>query len=335
MHGLCGPDSDLFYAVPTVAWILQELRPNTVVHVVLENAGSMHQSHRTAIMQALGGLNAREHLRTLDSREWSAFPRRRHNFMTLPDRGALVLPARRDAPWEAGWGPIPYAVLCPMMYSRNNVNPRASTIQYHAQSLLYRYATDSSELDWHGRTEHHVRNEIVRTMPRDIGDLYRILLRGQLEYDIERGLGPVMDWIHNEGPRLGYRVPNPDERARATGRAQYFAALDLNEVQLYNAVGNHIDPDALRARIRGPLANVTRGGPPPRHQYPTPADLSVMCQEVAREVAGGGIPTAPSPFPPDLVRILTATRSARNTPGPVHPERDGQTIAAEHGRRAQ
>ena len=64
--------------------------------------------------------------------------------------------------------------------------------------------------------------------------LYRILLRGQIAYDDERRMGPVMGWIHNEGPRLGYRVPNPEERARATGRAQYFAALGLNEVQLYN-----------------------------------------------------------------------------------------------------
>ena len=33
-QGLCGPDSVLFFAVPTVAWILQELKPGTVVHVV-------------------------------------------------------------------------------------------------------------------------------------------------------------------------------------------------------------------------------------------------------------------------------------------------------------
>ena len=131
-QGLCGPDSVLFFAVPTVAWILQELRPDTVVHVVLENAGSMQHIHKAAIMQALGGLNAREHFRTLDSGQWSAFPRRRHYFMTFPDRGNLILPTRRDAPWESGWGPIPSAVLYPMMCSRDNFNPRASTFQYHA-----------------------------------------------------------------------------------------------------------------------------------------------------------------------------------------------------------
>ena len=290
MQGLCGADSVLFFAVPTVAWALQKLRPDTNVHVVLENAGSMQPRHKAAIMQALGGLNAGEHLRTLDSREWSAFPRRRHYFMTLPDSGPLALPARRDAPWEPGWGPIPSATIYPMMCSRSNVTPRASTIQYHAHALLYRYATGDHDFDWHGRPEQHVRNEIIRSMPSDIGDLYRVLLGGTMTYDVERRMGPVMDWIHNEGPRRGYRVPTPDERARATGRAQYFAALGLNEVQLYNAVGNHFDPDALRARIRGPLSRIGREEPTPRHQYPTPADISVIYQEVAREVAGSTFP---------------------------------------------
>lgn len=222
-----------------------------------------------------------------------------------------------------------------MMCSRDSVNPRASTIQYHAQSLIYRYAESSNEFDWHARPEQHVRNEIIRTMPSEVRVLYRMFLRGHLSYADERRMGLVMDWILQESPRLGYRVPSPDERARATGRAQYFRELGLNGVQLYNAVGNHFDPDALRATIRGPSARTTRGDPPPRHQYPTPADLSVMYQVVALEVSSSGIPVAPSPFPPDLVRILTATRSSGNTTDSVRPRTDGQQFAAEHGRREQ
>ena len=130
----------------------------------------------------------------------------------------------------------------------------------------------------------------------------------------ENRMGPVIDWIHQEGPRLGYRVPNPNERARATGRAQYLHELGLKEVQLYNAVGNQLDPDALPARIRGPLFRATRDTTALRHRYPTPADLSVMYQLVAREAVNCGTPAAPSPFPPDLVRILTATRSSGGMP---------------------
>ena len=87
--------------------------------------------------------------------------------MTLPERENITLPARRDAPWEPGWGPIPSAVLYPMMCSRDNLNPRVSTIQYHAQSLVYGYAENGSEFDWHARPEQHVRAEIIRTMPSE------------------------------------------------------------------------------------------------------------------------------------------------------------------------
>ena len=152
-----------------------------------------------------------------------------------------------------------------------------------------------------------------------------------MSYAEERRMGPVIDWIHQDGPRLGYRVPSPTERARPTGRAQYLSELGLNDVQLYNAVGNHLDPDALRARIRGPLSRATRDGTTPRHLYPTPADLSVMYQIVAREVVSNGIPAAPSPFPPDLIRILTATRSSGDMTDHTCPRSDGQQIAAEHG----
>ena len=168
-------------------------------------------------------------------------------------------------------------------------------------------------------------------MPSEVSALYRLLLRGHMSYAEESRMGPVIDWIHQEGPTLGYRVPNPIERARATGRAQNLNELGLNDVQLYNVVRNHFDPDALRARIRGPLFRATRNGTALRHLYPTPADLSVMYQLVAREVVNNGIPAAPSPFPPDLVRILAATRSSGGMPDHARPRPVGQQIAAEHG----
>jgi len=48
-------------------------------------------------------------------------------------------------------------------------------------------------------------------------------------------------------------------------------------------------------------------------------------------VAGAGIPVAPTPFPPDLARTLTATVSS-NTPS---LQEGGPTIAAEDGRHHQ
>ena len=53
-QGLCGPDSIHFFAVVAIRWAAQRLRPDIVVRVVLENAGSMLGLHRDAILEALG-----------------------------------------------------------------------------------------------------------------------------------------------------------------------------------------------------------------------------------------------------------------------------------------
>ena len=146
-------------------------------------------------------------------------------------------------------------------------------------------------------------------------------------------MAPLLEWFHARGPALGFRIPSNHERTRATGRANYLMALGLNEVQLFDAVGNHFDPDALLARIQGPLHWIagTRNVP---HRYPTPADLAVMYRALADQVARSGAPVAPSPFPPDLSRSLTATAGFPPMREDRAPGRDqeGHNLAAEHGR---
>lgn len=284
-QGLCGPDSVLFFAVPTTAWQMQQIRPDLHIHVTLENASSMQQLHRDAIMQPLGGLTAAEHFQTMDSSNWSAFPRRRRYFLTIPDRDPAPNPNRRDNPWDTGWGPIPSAVAGPMMCSRNPGNPRPSAMHYHAQSLIYRYAENDSDFDWHAWPQTHVRNRILNTMPPELSNLYRRLFNpgtGGLTYEDERWLEPVMTWIDEQGPRLGYRVPTPNKGARSTGRFNYLTALRLSEAQLFNAVGNHFDPDALRARIEGLCARSSGARPTDnilsRHRPTWPSSTTRLLQ---------------------------------------------------------
>ena len=38
--GLGGPDSKHFFVMPVLAWMVQQVRPDLVVHVMAENAGS-------------------------------------------------------------------------------------------------------------------------------------------------------------------------------------------------------------------------------------------------------------------------------------------------------
>ena len=213
-------------------------------------------------------------------------------------------------------------------------------MQCHAQCLIYRYADNDSNLDWHAWPQSQVRNRILNTVPPELRNLYRRLLNpGQrgLSYDDERRLEPLMAWIDGQGPGLGYRVPVPIERARSTGRINYLTALRLNEVQLFNVVGNHFDSDALRARIKGPLRKITSTIEQRQHALPSPADLAVIFHSVAWEVTRLQIPVVASAFPPDLMRQLTATfdHTQAGADNDSLPNSGGYSMAAGSGHTSQ
>ena len=123
--------------------------------------------------------------------------------------------------------------------------------------------------------------------------------------------------------------------------------LFRSEVQLYNVVGNHFDPDALACRLYGPLRALLDGPRDARHAYLEPADLAGLYHSLAREVrqqtvrvrggATANIPVRPSPFPDDLnVQLTAAFVRARPHPGHEQPlPQCSGTMAAEDGRDAQ
>ncbi len=310
-QGLCGAQSVHFFVVPAVAWMLRMIRPDVVVHIILENAASMTDRHKGVIMRALGGLRAESNLRTLDSGRWSVFPRRRHYFATVGASEEIEAMAMRPQPWEDGWAPLPpgRGQMAPMMCSRSREGIRASTYQYQPQGLVYRRAGPECGFDWHGCSLDQVRSRILRVMPADVGRRYSRMLRGNLSHREEEWVVPAMEWIEREGPRHGVRTPSPRERARATGRGQYLEELRLSDRDLYNAVGNHFDPDALRMRLREPLRVLAAGAQSTLHEFPAPADLATIYRGLARNVREEGIPVQPAPFPQDLRVALTALHS--------------------------
>jgi hypothetical protein len=190
---------------------------------------------------------------------------------------------------------------------------------------------------------------IIRRMPVDIGVLYRRLTHaGNISIGFEREVEPALEWIDNHGREAGFRVPTAHERARATGRYEYLDALcEGSDMQLYNVVGNHFDPDALSCRIYGPLRTLLEGPRDARHAYLEPADLAGLYYGLAREVGQQTasirgqeptpIPVRHSPFPDDLSMQLMATFT-RARPYVGHeqpPPQDRGPLAAEDGRGAR
>ena len=101
--GLTGLQSFNFFVFPFLLYTLQELRPDTLIHGVIENAGKARPEHTTAIIDAL-------HIHPsqapkLDSAYFTAAPRLRLIASTLPPiEGPVPYPLRRPSPFEEGWG---------------------------------------------------------------------------------------------------------------------------------------------------------------------------------------------------------------------------------------
>jgi hypothetical protein len=113
----------------------------------------------------------------------------------------------------------------------------------------------------------------------------------------------------------------------------------LTDLELYNAVGNHFDVDAVWARLVGPLSRAVAGPGAGRHHFIPPADLVAIYFGLQQEVqgTGRGIPTEPSPFPEDLHGILASMMSSVELPLPPSPgtSHGGGQPAAEDGRRGE
>ena len=135
-RGIAGPQSVLFYAVPVVARAISEIRPDLIVYVLLENAGTTLRQHRHAMGRALGMDEATTdgHSVVVDAADWAHLPRRRLLLSTFPRDAQPWVPPRRSAPWDRGWRPHWQAAMAPLMRARHQTGSfiRGSTFQYMA-----------------------------------------------------------------------------------------------------------------------------------------------------------------------------------------------------------
>ena len=98
--GLCGERSIHFFVSPVLAWAITRARPDLVVHVVVENAGSIRPEHQAAMLAALGLRQDSGHAQIFDAAGWTSMPRRRTFLSTLAPVDGRRLPARRPQPWD-------------------------------------------------------------------------------------------------------------------------------------------------------------------------------------------------------------------------------------------
>jgi len=236
-QGLGGPDSAFFFAVPTLCWVVEQIRPDVAVHCVVENAGSMLPFHRGIMCSALCVADDPHYGPRIDARRWTVFPRDRTWVGTFPQEPTRA-PQRRRPPWESGWQPHPAGRMPTMMRSRSRRLPVPSAYQLAPGHLIYHTDGRFARLNLA-----QVGAEIRRLLPERLrGDWDMVLGHNACHGTFGAGLG---EWLVEHGPRIGVRPPTIAERSRALGWEDYEGRLGLAPVALFDAQGNAFDQDAL------------------------------------------------------------------------------------------
>ena len=69
-----------------------------------------------------------------------------------------------------------------------------------------------------------VHKYMASLVPAHLKDAFAALLTGP-RWEKEQDALPAVEWIEEEGRRLGFRIPMASERAKATGQGEYLGLL--------------------------------------------------------------------------------------------------------------
>ena len=365
-EGLCVDDSWNFYVFPLILHAAKRARLDIDVHVTVENAGSMMEKFRVAIVRTLGistrdanaGIGPRglepavgcESAPAIDARRFSPYTRKRIFFSTLPPaKDQWMIRGGRPPPWDEGWergsssGLGPLRDMPPMMCGRGPYpGIRPSSYQFRPDFLLY----SGNMLNI---AHYRIIPAITSTMPPHVREGFRGIMankgpagNGARDPDREHKAGATAQWMHENGAPLGFRASQASERARTFGMGQYLMSLGLSEKELFDATGNVFDKDALRTRAnRVPHQEMgqRRADAVTSQPYPYPDKDRVW--GAARFVHSRRCETRFAPVPADMPGLLGDMESwnlcedAKYRGGPgapvlsVHPSSGGRGT---HGR---
>ena len=292
--GLLGADSRHFWAVPLLAWVIQQRRPDLNVHVIQEMVDTILQVHLRAMLAALG-VPAENYLQHIDSGEWSHLPRKRYwiaSFKVAAGPSDSVSFTKLPIPWAAGWGFHWQGVPPTATRSREVFEGHvlSSTYQCHPGCTLIDYQHDSC---WDLLTMTQIYNRVrgllithdaESSFPGAASGLEAVLAFKERIDGNEPQARQFMRWLAVHGAPLGIRMPSALERARATGHLEHVLAHNLAPRELFDAVGCHFDPRSFHRRCRPLLRAWAHGEPLPAHRFPCPTTLIAIHADLRREV---------------------------------------------------
>ena len=272
--GLTGPCSSMFYYVHIILWILQMNYPIELIRFLLENAGTMLEIHRKAILKALG-LNPDlppDHFR-VDPKFSHGVKRNRFYFRNYPDREAvpkatgLLLTDQEGPLLDQGGEPIPFGPLLRVRAVLGHEVLQLSWTSYQPIALIWDY------LFWGGKEQFQTKAKMqfsdtmpalsfVNALPPHYLRAWKNFLQALRQRNIaasERDelVRAILPIFHHPFIKAPMRILRSSEVEQLAGLHNHFHRVQtsrplLTEYTVRNYCGNGFHPAHIQAAIGQP-----------------------------------------------------------------------------------
>ena len=290
--GLTGPCSSLFYYVHVILWLLQMNYSVELIRFLLENAGTMPEIHRKAILRALG-LNAEINpdLLRADPKHTHGIRRNRFYFRNYHDclkvAKTVVLPSddAQGPLLDCGGYPIPFGPLLRVRAVLGHEVYQVSWTAYQPISLIWDY------LFWGGKCQFQTKAKMqssdsipaldyTGSLPPHYLKAWRLFVRALKQTNVtaferDRLVLAILPIFHHPFITAPMRILSCEEVEKLAGLHNHFDRVHahrnlLTELTVRNYCGNSFHPEYIQAAIGHPecLRNWLTVPAEPQHNPP-------------------------------------------------------------------
>ena len=272
--GLTGPCSSLFYYVHVILWLLQMNYPLELIRFLLENAGTMLDIHRKAILRALG-LNADlhpDHFR-VDPKNTHGIKRNRFYFRNYQDctkvPKTIVLQANdQEGPLLDFSGfPIPFGPLLRVRAVLGHDVYQLSWTAYQPISLMWDYLFWGDKQQFQTKAKMQYSDTIPaldfeKSLPPHYLRAWNAFVKSLKQTNVstldrDRLVRAVLPIFHHPFIKAPMRILSCEEVEKLAGLHNHFDRVQahrslLTEFTIRNYCGNSFHPEHIQAAIGHP-----------------------------------------------------------------------------------
>ena len=272
--GLTGPCSSLFYYVHVILWLLQMNYPLELIRFLLENAGTMLEIHRQAILRALG-LNADlhpDHFR-VDPKNTHGIKRNRFYFRNYQDCAkvpkTVVLPANDlEGPLLDFSGfPIPFGPLLRVRAVLGHDVYQLSWTAYQPISLIWDYLFWGDKKQFQTKAKMQCSDTIPaldfeKSLPPHYLRAWNRFMKSLKQTNVstidrDRLVRAILPIFHHPYIKAPMRILSCEEVEKLAGLHNHFDRVHahrslLTELTVRNYCGNSFHPEHIQAAIGHP-----------------------------------------------------------------------------------